>query len=150
MKHTNAVGVAMHISSFGLQMMHWKLQSQPSGTRGATLGKSAGAAIQHSCNFLTWVVAVNFSGWKEGKKMRKAWLSRSTVRTFWCYLILILAVADERPLRWGIRARKMSAAPETLVCRYLRTGQHIWLGAIGELYQHAMQLLISQKIDPQY
>lgn len=149
MKHTNAVGVAMHDSSFGLQMMQWKLQSQPSGTRGA-LDKSAGAAIQRSCNFLTWVVGVNFSGWKEGGKMRKAWLSRSTVCTFRCYLILILAAADERPLRWGIRARKMSAAPETLVCRYLRTGQHIWLGAIGELYQHAMQLLISQKIDPRY
>lgn len=65
MKHTNAVGAAMHVSSFGLQMMQWKLQSQPSGTRGATLDKSTGAAIQHSCNFPTRVVGVNFSGWKE-------------------------------------------------------------------------------------
>lgn len=112
----------MHVSSFGLQMMRGNVQS---GTQGANqLDTSARAAIQHSCNFLTAVVGVNVSGWRG---MRKAWLSRSTVCTSWCYLVLILAVAEERALRWGIRARKMSAAPETLVHRYLWIGQHIWL-----------------------
>lgn len=79
MKHTNAVGAAVHVSSFGLQMMPWNVQSEPSGTHGANqLYTPARAAIQHSCNFLTGVVGMNFSGWRG---MRKAWLSRSTVCT---------------------------------------------------------------------
>lgn len=36
MKHTNAVGAAVHVSAPGLQMMRWNGQSEPSGTLGAT------------------------------------------------------------------------------------------------------------------
>lgn len=64
MKHTNAGGVAVHISSSGLEMMRWKAPSEPSGTQGANrLCTSARATIQHSCSSLAGLVAVNFSGW---------------------------------------------------------------------------------------
>lgn len=63
MKHTNAVGVAVHIFSFGLQMMRWNVQSKPSDTHGVNqLYTPAREAIQHSCNFLTGVVGVNLPG----------------------------------------------------------------------------------------
>lgn len=110
----------------------------------------SGSAHQPEQQFSTAVIsrlellAWTSPGWR-GER-RKARLSRSTVCTSWCYLVLILAVAEERPLRWGIRGRKMSAAPETLVGRYLRIGQHIWLcGTRGALSAH--QATANQPID---
>lgn len=102
--------------------MRWNVQSEPSGTHGATHQPEQ----QFSTAVIFWLELLAWTS-LDGGGMRKAWLSRSTGRTSWCYLVLILAVAEERPLRWGIRARKMSAAPETLVRLYLRIGQHIWL-----------------------
>lgn len=102
--------------------MRWNVQSEPSGTHGATHQPEQ----QFSTAVIFWLELLAWTS-LDGGGMRKAWLSRSTGCTSWCYLVLILAVAEERPLRWGIRARKMSAAPETLVRRYLRIGQHIWL-----------------------
>lgn len=60
----------------------------------------------------------------------------------------MLAVAEDRPLRWEIKAGEMSAAPETPLRLYLRIGKRIWLCSVGELYQRAMPLLISPKIAP--
>lgn len=148
MKHTNAVGVGVHVSSMACRWCSENCNHSQAAPVAQHSTKQPERQFSTAVIFWRELLAWTFLDGRRGGKMRKAWLSRSTVCSFWCYLILIPAAADERPLRWRIRAREMSAAPETLVCRYLRTGQHIWLGAIGELYQHAMQLLISQKIDP--